>query len=129
MTPLPAADAIYPGVLDHGFTADGSDESSTAGRDTKSRAAHQSLSIFRPILAVLRLVTWANTRRTLLCYALAVSEGRKRVLWICATILAARKLAQIEKPSPALESCISDAIARAEKIMQKIDAKYPTITH
>jgi hypothetical protein len=55
-----------------------------------------------------------------------VSEGRKRVLWICATILAARKLAQIEKPSPALESCIQDAISKAEKIMRKIDALYPT---
>jgi hypothetical protein len=28
-----------------------------------------------------------------------VDEGRKRVLWICATILAARKLAQFDKPS------------------------------
>ena len=48
------------------------------------------------------------------------------MLWICATILADRKLAQIEKPCPALESCISDAIASAEKIIQKIDARYPS---
>jgi len=63
----------------------------------------------------------ANT----LWYALAVSEGRKRVLWICATILAARKLAQIDKPCPALESCIADAISRAEIIMRRIDSRWP----
>ncbi|HWF39920.1 MAG TPA: hypothetical protein VG322_15460 [Candidatus Acidoferrales bacterium] len=45
-----------------------------------------------------------------------MSEGRKRVLLIAATILAARKLAQIDKPCPALEFCISDAISKAEKM-------------
>jgi hypothetical protein len=55
-----------------------------------------------------------------------VDEGRKRVLLIAATILAARKLAQMDgRPSPAIESIISDAISRAERIMQRIDAKYP----
>jgi hypothetical protein len=47
------------------------------------------------------------------------------VLWICATILAARKLAQIEKPCPALEWCIADAVEKAEMILRRIDAKYP----
>lgn len=55
-----------------------------------------------------------------------MNEGRKRVLWICATILAARKIATFERPCPALEICISDAVSNAEKIMRWIDAKFPT---
>ena len=54
-----------------------------------------------------------------------MDEGRKRVLWICATILAARKLAQFDKPCPGVESAIASGITMAEKIMQKIDAKFP----
>jgi hypothetical protein len=46
-------------------------------------------------------------------------------MWIVAGILAARKLAQIERPCPALECCIADSISMAEKIMQRIDAKWP----
>jgi hypothetical protein len=53
-----------------------------------------------------------------------VNEGRKRVLLIAACILAARRLAQIERPCPAMESAIADAIAIAERIMRKIDAMY-----
>lgn len=72
--------------------------------------------------------TKAKIKRT--CDTLGiVDEGRKRVLWIVAGILAARKLAQIERPCPAMECCISDAISMAEKIMQRIDAKWPTETH
>src|SRR5438309_1900083 len=42
---------------------------------------------------------------------LDVDEGRKRVLLIAASILAARKLAQWDgRPSPATESAIADAI-------------------
>ena len=63
----------------------------------------------------------ANT----VCYAFRVDEGRKRVLWICATILAARKLAQFDKPCPGIESAIANGITMAEKIMAKIDAKFP----
>ena len=55
-----------------------------------------------------------------------MDEGRKRVLWICATILAARKLAQFDKPCPGIESAIANGITIAEKIMSKIDAKFPT---
>ena len=54
-----------------------------------------------------------------------MDEGRKRVLWICATILAARKLAQFDKPCPGIESAIANGIAMAEKIMAKIDQKFP----
>jgi hypothetical protein len=50
-------------------------------------------------------------------------EGRKRVLLIAASILAARKLAQYEggKRVPATISAIADAIRWAEQIMQEID--------
>jgi len=45
-----------------------------------------------------------------------VDEGTKRVILIAASILAARELAQLgERPSPAIETCISEAIATAEK--------------
>jgi hypothetical protein len=56
-----------------------------------------------------------------------MDEGRKRVLLIAASILAARKLAQWDgKPSPASEVAISDAITTAERIMAKIDSRWPT---
>jgi len=47
---------------------------------------------------------------------------------IMATILAARKLWQLEstRPSPALHSIIADAVIFAERIMQRIDAEWPT---
>jgi hypothetical protein len=54
-----------------------------------------------------------------------MNEGRKRVLLIAACILAARKLAQVDKPCPAMETAIVDGIAMAERIMRKIDALYP----
>jgi transposase len=56
-----------------------------------------------------------------------MDEGRKRTILIAAAILAARKLAQLgPRPSPAIESCISDAITIAEKILQRIDSRWPT---
>ena len=54
-----------------------------------------------------------------------MDEGRKRVLLIAATILAARKLAQFDKPCPGVEAAISNSISMAEKIMRKIDDLYP----
>ena len=49
------------------------------------------------------------------------------MLLIAAAILAARRIAQLEgKPSPALNVCIADAVAMAERIMQKIDNCWPT---
>jgi hypothetical protein len=49
---------------------------------------------------------------------------RKRVLGI----MAARKFCQLEstRPSPALHSIIADAVIFAERIMQRIDAEWPT---
>jgi hypothetical protein len=55
-----------------------------------------------------------------------VDEGRKRVLLIAASILAARKLHDWDgRPSPASESAIANAITVAERIMSKIDARWP----
>jgi len=57
-----------------------------------------------------------------------VDEGRKRVLLIAASILAARKLAQYgsEAQVPATMSAIADAIRWAERIMQEIDRRWPS---
>ncbi len=56
-----------------------------------------------------------------------MDEGRKRTILIAASILVARKFAQLEgKPSPALDSAIADAISLAERIMKQIDARFPT---
>ncbi|MFY9560309.1 MAG: hypothetical protein WAQ52_08765 [Terriglobales bacterium] len=57
-----------------------------------------------------------------------MDEGRKRVLLIAASILAARKLAQYEGAArvPATISAIADAIRQAEQILTEIDRKWPT---
>jgi hypothetical protein len=55
-----------------------------------------------------------------------VDEGRKRVLLIAASILAARKLADWDgRPSPASESAMANAISMAERILDKIDSRWP----
>jgi hypothetical protein len=56
-----------------------------------------------------------------------VDEGRKRVLLIAASILAARKLAQYDSGAriPATVSAIADAIRWAEQIMEEIDRRHP----
>jgi len=58
----------------------------------------------------------------------AVDEGRRRVLLIAASILAARKLAQFDggKRVPATMSAIADAVRWAEEIMKAIDERWPT---
>ena len=67
----------------------------------------------------------ANQRRKV--YHAAMDEGRKRVLLIAASILAARKLAQYDggKRVPATVAAISDAVRWAEEIMREIDRKWP----
>src|SRR6202050_1465594 len=59
----------------------------------------------------------SNKRR--ICYASPMDEGRKRVLLIAASILAARKLAQYDSGArvPATISAISDAVRWAAEIM------------
>jgi hypothetical protein len=56
-----------------------------------------------------------------------MDEGRKRVLLIAASILAARKLAQFDggKRVPATISAIADAMRWAEEIMKAIDERWP----
>jgi hypothetical protein len=57
-----------------------------------------------------------------------VDEGRKRVLLIAASILAARRLAQEEnvKMSPRTVYAINDSIQWAQRIMEEIDRKWPS---
>lgn len=64
------------------------------------------------------------------CTLRDVDEGRKRVLGIMASILAARKLAQYDggKRVPATVAAISDAVRWAEEIMREIDRKYADLT-
>lgn len=59
---------------------------------------------------------------------LCMDEGRKRVLLIAASILAARKLAQFDggRKVPATVSAIADAVRWAEEIMKAIDERWPT---
>jgi hypothetical protein len=56
-----------------------------------------------------------------------MDEGRKRVLLIAASILAARRLAQYDggKKVPATVSAIADAVRWAEEIMKVIDDRWP----
>ena len=56
-----------------------------------------------------------------------MGEGRKRVLLIAASILAARKLCQSERVRmvPATVSAIAEAVQWAEEIMKEIDRKRP----
>jgi len=58
-----------------------------------------------------------------------MDEGRKRVLLIAASILAARKLPMDwnGRPTPASESAMANAIAAAERILTKIDERWPGV--
>jgi hypothetical protein len=58
-----------------------------------------------------------------------VNDIRRGALLIAASILAARRIALCQsKPSPALECAISDAIIMAEKILKRIDGRWPPDT-
>jgi hypothetical protein len=56
-----------------------------------------------------------------------MDEGRKRVLLIAASILVARKLPMDwdGRPTPASEAAMANAIAAAERILRKIDERWP----
>jgi hypothetical protein len=58
------------------------------------------------------------------CYAV-VMEDRKFAILFAATILAARKLSELEAQGLAREIIIVDAISKAEEIMRKIEKNYP----
>jgi hypothetical protein len=66
----------------------------------------------------------ANIKRKM--YHAHMDEGRKRVLLIAASILAARKLAQYEGGTrvPVTISAIADAVRWAEMIMAEIDKRW-----
>lgn len=68
----------------------------------------------------------ANKRRNV--YHACMDEGRKRVLLIAASILAARKLSNFDggKRVPATVSAISDAVRWAEELMKAIDERWPS---
>jgi hypothetical protein len=53
-----------------------------------------------------------------------MDEGRKRVLLIAASILAARKLAQYDGGKRVPATAIDDAIRWAEEIMTEIDRRW-----
>ena len=57
-----------------------------------------------------------------------MDEARKKTLWVCATILAAPKLADLQDgKNAALQSEITqDAIQKAERIIRQIDARWPS---
>ena len=57
-----------------------------------------------------------------------MEEGRKRVVLIAASILAARKLAQYDAGTrvPATINAIADAVRWAEQILREIDRRWPT---
>jgi hypothetical protein len=57
-----------------------------------------------------------------------MDEGRKRVLLIAASILAARRLAQYDggRRAPATVAAISDAVRWAEEILREIDERWPS---
>ena len=59
---------------------------------------------------------------------LSMDEGRKRVILIAASILAARKLAQFDggKRVPATISAIADAVRWAEEILKGVYDSYRT---
>lgn len=53
-----------------------------------------------------------------------MTQERKYAILFAATILAARKLAEVgEKPCPARDACIADAITKAELILRKIEQR------
>jgi hypothetical protein len=56
-----------------------------------------------------------------------VDEGRKRVLLIAASILAARKRAQYDSGArvPATVAAVADAVRWAERIIEEIDRRHP----
>ena len=55
-----------------------------------------------------------------------MAEQRKYAILFAATILAARKLQEIgDKPCPARECAITDAVENAKRILEEIDERWP----
>jgi hypothetical protein len=56
-----------------------------------------------------------------------MDESRKKTLWVCATILAAPKLAEIKDGETDMlqVDVVRDAVQKAERIIQHIDHRWP----
>ena len=55
-----------------------------------------------------------------------MTENRKYAILLAATILAARKLADLDdRPSPAKIAAVENAIDKAKFIMDRIDKRWP----
>ena len=56
-----------------------------------------------------------------------MDEGRKRVLWICAALLAAPRLAELKDAANdvAQIDITYDAILKAERMIRQIDCRWP----
>jgi hypothetical protein len=55
-----------------------------------------------------------------------VDEPRKSaIIAVCASILAARKLATVPRNSPAYVAAIADAVSDARKIVERIERDHP----
>jgi hypothetical protein len=57
-----------------------------------------------------------------------MTEERKHAILFAATILAARKLNDAEIKPWAREYAITDAIEKANRILEKIDEKWPAVS-
>ncbi len=55
-----------------------------------------------------------------------MDEQRKFAILLAATILAARKLNDPESKPWGIECAMSDAIGKAERILQEIDERWPS---
>jgi len=66
------------------------------------------------------LVSIAKLKRK--CYRRSVDEPRESaVIAVCASILAARKLATVPRNSPAYVAAIADAVTDARRIVERIE--------
>jgi hypothetical protein len=64
----------------------------------------------------------ANKKRK--WYGRPVDEPRKSaIIAVCASILAARKLATVPRNSPAYVATIADAVADARRIVERIESE------
>jgi hypothetical protein len=57
-----------------------------------------------------------------------MDEGRKRTLWVCASIFAAGRLSQLkDAENEAVQAAVTyDAILKAERVINQIDARWPS---
>ena len=54
-----------------------------------------------------------------------MTEERKYAILFAATLLCARKLMELDRPSPARVAAVENAISQAAFILDRIDRKWP----